>query len=121
VTGQKEQGSFSASCRCNGHEATARLSNQQAGRPVLSRISAETAGATAKRLAQRGGYSYERKNGEELPGTGVHSTLVSPGSSFLFSLDSMGLDRGVQVGRRFHSIQRGISSSLIEGAAARRR
>jgi hypothetical protein len=32
VTGQKEQGSFSASCRCNGREATARLSNQQASR-----------------------------------------------------------------------------------------
>ena len=49
----------------------------------------------------------------ELPGT-------NPGSSS-DSRRFYGLGRCVQVGRRLHSIYRGISSSLIEGAAARRR
>src|SRR5205814_6793520 len=41
----------SASCRCNGHEAVARLSNQHAsGVRVLPGICAETAGTTAERL-----------------------------------------------------------------------
>ena len=47
--------------------------------------------------------------------------LASARQLVLFSLDSMGYDRGFEVERRFHSFYRGISPSLNEGAVARRR
>jgi hypothetical protein len=46
--------------------------------------------------------------------------LIAARQLILFSLDSMGYGRCIQVGRRFPSIYRGISRSRTEGAVARR-
>jgi hypothetical protein len=99
------QRNFSFAQRSNiTNLSVVKIANQILASPRDSRVGLKAWPSLRARCSGGSPKRMGRQNGEELPGASVLSTLVAARQLVLFSLDSMGYGRCIQVGRRFHSI-----------------